>query len=375
MSASGKPAAERHRVLLGPADPAGVASNLALGLDELGHGADVVVWEASPFAYRYDAALGGVGNRLRFAASAGRRHDVLHAFGGRSWVPYLDLVAARARRRTCVVQYNGTDVRCSTIAHGLHPARARIVDGSGDRKTRAHRRVAGRIAKAALVQDLELASYLLDDYDAIYVLPFAIDLPALERAEAAAPDLPADAAPRIFHAPSKRWVKGSDAIEAAIATVSADLPLEAVTITGTRHSEVLAELALADVVVDQLNCEAPGVLAAEAMALGKPVLCEYDESRLAPFARPSPVVAIAPETVADRLAELLDDQPRQRKLGEEGRAYARRVHAPRAAARAAEAVYAHVEEGREGVFEAAPDGTISALDRGAVGAASGRVPA
>jgi hypothetical protein len=323
----------------------------------------MVVWEPSPYGYRHDTTLGGAASRLRFALGTAGGHDVLHAFGGRSWVPYLDVLAARARGRTCVVQYNGTEVRCSRIARRLHPARARAVDPAGDRSTRIHRRAAGRVAHAALVQDLELASYLLDDYRAVYVVPFAIDLPALDEVEAGtAPSVPG-APRRVLHAPSSRRVKGSDLIEAAMCAAAEEVPFEPVTLSGAPHSAVLAELARADLVVDQLNCEAPGVLAAEAMALGKPVLCEYDAAKLASFARPTPVVQITPQTVAERLVELLRNTDSRMDLARRGREYARRTHAPIAAARAAGAAYKHARVASDGLFEIAPDGSVRELDR------------
>jgi hypothetical protein len=352
---------DRLRVLLGPTDPAGVASNLAQGLRDAGHEARMVVWEPSPYGYRHDETVEDLPRRLRFATRAGRHADAIHTFGGRSWVPYVDLLLARARGRTCVVQYNGTDARTSDIAGRLHPARARIVDPARDRNIAAHRRVAGRIANAAAVQDLELVSYLTDSYARIYVLPFAIDLPALERAAAEAPPPSASRGPlRIFHAPSNRRVKGSDLIEAAVeAAAAATADVELVTVTGASHAKVLAQLTRADVVVDQLNAETPGVLAAEAMALGKPVLCEHDERKLASFARPTPVVAVDAATLAERLVELAADPAERERLSLAGREYARRVHAPAAAARAALAMYAHARTAAPGVYEVDPAGSIS----------------
>ncbi|MEX1141149.1 MAG: hypothetical protein WD993_03985 [Thermoleophilaceae bacterium] len=352
----------RLRVLLGPTDPAGVACNLGQGLQELGHTVEVVVWEPSPFGYRHDVSLGSAWKRLRYALGAGRTHDVLHMFGGRSVLPYLDLVTARARRRLPIVQYNGTDARCSGIAAELHPARARIVEPGRDRNIRVHRRVAGRIAHAAIVQDLELVSYLVGSYRSIYVMPFAIDLPAIDRAAAAHPPVGSGSALRVLHAPSNRRVKGSDRIEASIRAAAVEVGLELVTVSRAQHSEVLAEVGRADLVVDQLNSETPGVLAAEAMALGKPVLVEFDERKLATFARPTPAVPITADNLAARLIALARDPAERASLGESGKAYARAVHAPVGAARAAEAVYRHVARRQPGIFEAGPDGVVRELD-------------
>ncbi|NLT05437.1 MAG: glycosyltransferase family 4 protein [Solirubrobacterales bacterium] len=352
----------RLRVLLGPTDPAGVAHNLGQGLRELGHSTETVVWEPSPFGYAHDRVIESVPERLRFALGAGRRHDVVHAFGGRSLVPYLDLVAARLRRRSTIVQYNGTDARDSAIAAELHPARARIVDPARDRNIRAHRRAAGLIARSAAVQDLELVSYLLGSYRTIYVIPFAIDLPTIDAIDR--PDAPAQSGKplRVLHAPSNRRVKGSDLIDAAIAAAGEEAAIEPVTVHGMPHEQTLAAVAHADVVVDQLNSETPGVLAAEGMALGKPVLVEMDERKLAPFARPTPAVAIDRDTLAARLVALAHDPAERARLGAAGRSYARAVHSPLGAARAATAAYHHSRTGTPGVFQVTPDGAIVQLN-------------
>ena len=349
------------RLALGPADPGGVASALARGLRGRGHDVDVVVWEAGPYGYDWDTTLTTMSEIARFAATAPGRYDAFHCFGGRSWLPYADLLHARLRRHRCVIQYNGSDCRTMDIAGPLHPARARIVDPARDRSIRLHRRIAGLVVRAAVVQDLELVTYLTGDYRAVYVAPFAINVEGLRQAEAAA--RPALGGPlRVLHAPSNRQVKGSDAIERAVSELADGDRAELVTVNGRPHRQVLEEVACADIVVDQLNAETPGVLSAEAMALGKPVLCEHDPAKFAAFARPSPVVAVQESTLATSLARLLDDEDLRVRLGEEGRAYAARIHHPDVAAAAAEWIYEHQRGAPvRGIFQATAEG-ITEID-------------
>lgn len=339
------------RIVLGPADPAGTGSALAGGLRAHGHDVDVVTFIASPWGFRSDRVVGTGLGAARFALRDAPRFDVMHVMGGRSWLFYADLLAARARGRLGLIQYNGSDCRTSDIAGALHPARARIVDPARDRELRLHRRLGARAARAAVVQDLELVDYLRDDFARIYVAPFAIDMPAIERARETS-GRTRDQAPRVLHAPSHRAVKGSELIEAAARSVD----IELVTVSGRPHDEILAAVADADLVIDQMNAETPGVLSAEAMASGKPVISEYAEVKLASFARPCPVVAATPETLQARLLELAADPQRRRELGEAGREYATRVHAPEAAAAAAQAIYEHARGAAPGIYESGPDG-------------------
>lgn len=342
------------RVALGPLELAGTARALADGLTALGHEARVLVWGPHPFGYRADGLVEGRHARAEFALRAPRHFDVLHGQGGRTWFSYLDFAWARRRGVTCVMQYNGSEVRTSDLAQRLHPGRARTVEPDRDREVRRHRRLGARVAHAAVVQDLELATYLVGDYRTVFVSPFAIDLEAIEAARRAGAE-PASGAGtlRVLHAPSSRRLKGSDQIEAIVRSVPG---VELTTVANRPHVEVLRQVAAADVVVDQLDAEVPGVLPAEAMALAKPVLCEFEQRKLAPFARDTPVVPVRAETLAARLSELAGDPTRRAQLGEAGRRYALAVHAPALAAAAAERVYRGARQAGPGVFAATPGG-------------------
>jgi len=347
---------DRLGVALGPLELAGTARALADGLRQLDHRPRVLTWDAHPLGYRSDGVVTGRRARARFAWSAPRDFDVLHGQGGRTWFSYVDFAWARARGTTCVIQYNGSETRTSDVAARLHPRRARIVDASRDRNIRRHRRLGALVAHAAVVQDLELATYLLAAYRTIYVAPFAIDLEGIERARSAARASSSRGRLLVLHAPSNRFIKASVTIEATVRSLEDELGLELETISGVSHAEVLAAAARADIVIDQLNAEVPGVFPAEAMALGKPVICEYDPRKLAPFARPCPVLPATAETLAARLHELAADASRRDDIGAAGREYATSVHAPLAAAKAIERVYRHAPAGQRGVFEATAEG-------------------
>jgi hypothetical protein len=98
--------------------------------------------------------------------------------------------------------------------------------------------------------------------------------------------------------------------------------------------------------------DSSGVFPAEAIALEKPVICECDTRKLAPFARPCPVAEASAGTLAARLRELVRDPPRRRGIGATGRRYAASVHAPLSAAKAAGHVYRHAPRRERGGFEA-----------------------
>jgi hypothetical protein len=161
---------------------------------------------------------------------------------------------------------------------------------------------------------------------------------------------------RILHAPSDRFTKRSAAIEEIVGSLETQLRDRARVDLGGAHPEVLAATARAGIVIDQINAEVPGVFPAEAMALAKAVICEYDPRKLAPFAGPCPMAEASAGTLAARLRELVGDPPRHRGVGAAGRRHAASVHAPLSAAKTTEHVYRHSPRRERGVFEATAAG-------------------
>lgn len=321
-----------------------------------GHEATLAVFDRHPFGWPSDRVVGySVGARARAGLRAPLRHDVLHFQFGTTLCGFADAAWARvAGRPLMLMHYWGSDCRTPAVAARLFPARARLLrqGGTDDRPTRRRLRLAGRLCAAALVSDLELAAYVEPHFATVYVLPTPVTVP---RPTAEAEPLDGDG-PVVLHAPSKAAIKGTREILAAAEAVASRRPLRVRTVTGVSREQVLAEIARADIVVDQLNSETTGVFALEAMALGKPVLCEYDPRWLAPFARGTPTVRVTPASVEEKLEELSLDAGLRARLGRAGAAFVRDVHDSDRVAELLEVVYDDAVEARRGVFEVGPEG-------------------
>lgn len=346
------------RVLLAPIETAGVAGALARGLRRRGHDAELAVFAPHPFGYPHDRVVGtGYARRAAAGLRAPLRHDVLHWQFGTTFLEFLDAVWARPWRRTQLMHYWGDDVRTREVTSRLHPGRARAFDQMprDDRTVRRRLRLAGRLCAAALVSDLELAAHARPWFRAVYLVPTPLELP---------PDVgPAPSAlpgegPIVLHAPSDAAIKGTREITAVLDAVAARRPLRPRLVRGVARAQVLAEVARADVVVDQLNSDTPGVFALEAMALGVPVLTEYDPDMLAPFAREAPLVRVTPDTLEAELERLLDDAERRTEIAVAGLEYVAAVHDAERVAAALEHVYAHAARRPRGLFQAGPDGVV-----------------
>jgi glycosyltransferase involved in cell wall biosynthesis len=132
---------------------------------------------------------------------------------------------------------------------------------------------------------------------------------------------------RILHAPSKRSVKGTDEIEAAIERLRLKgHKLEWVTISGQPNAVVLQELLLCDFVVDQLYSDwlMPG-FATEAAFVGKPtIIAGYELQSLGEFIPIEflpPVHVCHPDDIEEAIEKLIVDVPFRRDLGRRAQAF------------------------------------------------------
>jgi glycosyltransferase involved in cell wall biosynthesis len=346
------------RVLLAPENPAGVATALRDALRERGHTADVVSFRAHPFGYAHDRLADTPAARIREGLRALHRYDVLHWQFGTTLLEFLEAAAARARPRRPLqlMHYWGDDARTVRRARQLGSPRAEVLErqaGRRDDGTVVRRlRLAGRLCDAAVTADLELAAYLEGFFARVLVVPTPlVPLPA-----ALDPSPPTRTVPRVLHAPSDRRTKGTAAIEPVLRELAAAGVIEPRAVAGVPHTEVLAAIADADVVADQLDAQTTGVLALEAMALGRPVLAQYRPELLAPFARRSPAVATTAATLRDDLAALAADPARRAALGESGRAFVAKTHEAGRVAAALEHVYAAARTIPPGRHQVTADG-------------------
>jgi len=317
------------KVLHAPAEIAGQASILAGALRQLGVESHSLAYNPGFPQYRpdemrdYDARsplpryAGYLASLLRHAT----RYDVYHFHFGRTLIPphNPDLPLYRALGRKVVFHYHGCDVRdrARMIANHTHatctecdpfcsPPRQKII-----------------LASARRFADLELVSTpdLLESAPRARHFPVAVDL-------AQCPFAPAAGVPGlVLHAPTNRLIKGTRYVEQAYDTLRGDFPgVRFATVERLPWTELREAMAAADVVVDQVFMGWYGMVAVEAMAMGKSVLC---------FVRPDfevrltdcPIVRCTKEDLATTLAALLRDAPRRRALGEAGRVYVEREHA------------------------------------------------
>jgi glycosyltransferase involved in cell wall biosynthesis len=291
------------RVVHCPVNTAGVPWANVQALRRRGVDARLVVFNRYPLHPEADESLdlprGFLRRQLRQWPAFLRllpRADVFHFYFGLTLVPKsLQFPILRATGRKSVFHFLGTDIRGKSpqeLAYGR----------------RAGAQVVGSYAAARWVPDAE-------------VIPPGIDLSAYR------PVPPSDhARPVVLHAPSSRRRKGTEHVVAAAQGLDAELRI----VEGLHHDEARRRYEEADVVVDQLNSGWYGLLAIEAMALGKPVVGRIDQEAARrteeAFGVPVPIVPATKETLPEVLRHLVADPAERRRLGEESRAYVERLH-------------------------------------------------
>jgi glycosyltransferase involved in cell wall biosynthesis len=222
--------------------------------------------------------------------------DVFHFYFGLTLVPRrAQFPILRATRRRSVLHFLGSDIR------GKSPEQLAYA-------RRADARVVGSYDAIRWVPDAE-------------VIPPGVDLEALRPVPP-----PRDERPVFVHAPSSRARKGTEHFVRACEELGVDLQI----VEGLHHAEARRRYEQADVVLDQLNAGWYGMLAIEAMALGKPVVTFlHDEATRrteAAFATRVPIVRADRDNLVETLRPLAGSAAERRRIGAESRAYAEQVH-------------------------------------------------
>lgn len=137
----------------------------------------------------------------------------------------------------------------------------------------------------------------------------------------------------IVHAPTKRNVKGTSYILAAIERLQAEgYEIDFRLLENIPNREVIAFYKEADLIIDQLLIGWYGGFAVECMALGKPVMCYIRESDMeyipAEMNRDMPIIRVTRENLYERLKQTLDDKERLAQVARASRAYVEKWHDP-----------------------------------------------
>lgn len=265
---------------------------------------------------------------LRFFAWALCRYDVFH-FHSESFLGShgdWDLRLLRLFRKVVVFQYWGFDVKLQTpalLSERYGAVKRDIRFYANSRKLRDNL-LHLRYADFRVYSGLEV---LRNVPDALFI-PIAIDV---ERWKPAAEiplehRLPPTSNVRILH-PFQTWDtrgdwKGTSVVREAIDRLKAEgLPAELVFLDRVPNDAMPYYYQQVDIVIEQLLSGFHGNVSIEAMAMDKPVVCFLHDDAYKLLPPGNPIMNANPETLIDRLRELVTNPQLRQSLGARGRTY------------------------------------------------------
>ncbi len=274
-----------------------------------------------------------VGQRMGWLKAYGeaiRWADVVHWHFGLQTLPMeLDLRMLERLDKPRVVEFWGSDVRIPEVATRDNPYFAEVYrgwpelyEGAAERSLRTQMAF-GRRGFVCLAPDADMRSYIHGDlFRDVRMTRARI---STARFEPRYPD-PGCRRPVVAHMPSKKALKGTASIVAAVEVLQRRLDFDFVLIHGVPHAEAMALLAGCDVFIDEVVSGAYGLAALEAMSLGKPTVVYLKEAMVKSYPPENPIVNARQEDLVEVLEGLLTDGPRRHALGRQARAYAQARH-------------------------------------------------
>jgi len=328
------------RILHAPTNPAGQASALVAALRRLGHDAQLWQYGAHAFGYPADRTIPITGDPRvpwRTFVEAVEQFDVVHLHFGRSlfpdWpgVPALwDVPLYRVLGPKLFHTFHGSDARLRRVHVEANPwshLKGSEVRSDDDRTEKVI-----QILRTYCERTFVVAPDYLAFVPDAELMPRAVDLDAIPERAPEQRDIPL-----VLHAPSRRATKGTDHVIAAVEALRRDgVRFDFQLVEGVSHDAVMAAIAEADVVIDNVITGDYELVSIESMASSRVAVANRLGPSLEAFPD-APVWNVQPDQLVDQLRRLVTDLELRRELAARGRTYvASRHDANRLAARLVE---------------------------------------
>lgn len=248
-------------------------------------------------------------------------NDVFHFhFGTSLTLDNSDLPLLKELNKKVFMQHWGSDVRLLTSAKKNNQFVKVKNQNEDSLKTQlAH---ISKYISNCIVSDYELYEYVKDYYENIYIIKQAINLyeyqmiiPKKENKKLL-----------IVHAPTSAEIKGTQFILKAIEELELKYDFEFKLIEGMEHSSAMKIYQQADIIVDQLLIGSYGILAIEAMAMGKPVICYISDFMKEKYSTDLPIISANPINIKEKIEYLINNKDYLNELGVHGRQYVEKFH-------------------------------------------------
>lgn len=339
------------RIFIGLSEIADNVASLASGFRALGHETYSVVWQKNRFYpdNQYDVVLNDRVGVSRPTQVLSKRilarikwkvfmlSQFLHALAtcdvfmfifGSSFLPrYFDYPVLKLFSKRITSLFCGSDIRYwyayQQEAHslGIQNEVKPFIDFLKDQSSN-YFVISKRVRVAERYADLILSDPGMGQLQSRPYMRFNIPLDLSQYRF----HLPEREVPLVLHAPSKRGVKGTDFVLAAVEQLKRDgIQFEFRLIENMPNAQVRELLAEADIVIDQLFSQTLARLALESMATGNVTLARFQPKRLL-IPPDCPAVNVTMDTLTAKLREVILNRELRLRLACSGRPYVEKHH-------------------------------------------------
>ncbi|TSI07321.1 glycosyltransferase [Lysinibacillus sp. BW-2-10] len=254
--------------------------------------------------------------------------DIFHFHYNTSIMPdFKDIQILKETNKKIFMHNWGTDVRRVSIAKKLSPYTKLKIDPKnniGD--------------ETSIIKELEFLAYYIDDcivadaelyeyvkgfYNRVHYVRQALDINEYTSSENFEFR---KTKPVIVHAPTSTDFKGTKTVNAVIEKLKLKYDIDYKLVQNLSHSEAKEIYRDADIIIDQLHSVGHGMLALEAMAMGKPVISSISDFMLDFYPKEIPIFRANPENLESKVETLIKDNEMRKVLGKKGREYVEKYH-------------------------------------------------
>ncbi len=338
------------RVSIGPGEVAGYFSGLKAGLDQLGIPCEHFILMPNKFGYQ-DSGYFLKSTYLQFAKLRNSsfpfikyvgysleallrlcvffyaviRFNVFIFPGSGSFFKFKELFILKLLKKRIIVVYLGSDARPAYLS-GRHLDDLSVNCDVGASKKEVLRQISciRKVEKYAdvIVNHTATGQFFKRDFIRLNALGMPIYVSDIKSGINNENKII-----RILHAPSRPLAKGSLYFRQVIEELRIEgYKIDFVELTGVPNSKVMNELAVCDIVLDELYSDVPmAMLATEAALFSKPVLVGGYYADLYKIDNPSieipPSLYVLPSEIKNAIRKLIDDLDFRLALGKRANAY------------------------------------------------------
>jgi hypothetical protein len=333
---------KKLRVLHAPTEIASQAYLLTRGLRELGHKATTLDYRKNQIQnrkldinfsiYTYPKIISWP-LKLVLVCWALASFDIFHFHFGRTLIGNSEMLFRLLKKfnKKIVVHFHGSDIR-DTKAIIQAANRGLVWEKKTPTTTEKQRliKVCEKYADKVIVSTPDLLELI--NPDKVYWLPVSIE-PELEKDYV-------DKTKRrkivIVHAPSKKEVKGTNFIKNAVKNLNG---VELVLMGKKPRGKVIEAIQKSNIVVDQVVVGWYGLLAVEAMTLGRPVVCFIRKGLQNHYGVDLPIISANSKNLRIVIGKLLNNINSLNNYALEGKKFAAREHNLKKNAKKVEKIY------------------------------------